>query len=222
MRKVAFILLLLAVNSSFSQITKPLGTFDKVTSFDRIDVTLIHADENKIIISGKDADKVETVIKGGELKVRMPLNRLLDGDNISATVYYSGIDAVEANEGSRIASQDTFKATSFDIIAKEGSEIKLTLDVDKLKLKASQGSTVFLEGTATTQDLLINSGGNYEAENLVSEQITITVNAGGEANINATSLVDAKVRAGGDIKIYGHPKQINQKVIAGGTIEEAK
>jgi len=34
--------------------------------------------------------------------------------------------------------------------------------------------------------------------------------------------VEAKVRAGGDITIYGKPKQINQKVIAGGSIEEAK
>ena len=37
-----------------------------------------------------------------------------------------------------------------------------------------------------------------------------------------TDFVDAKVRAGGDIVIFGKPKQINQKVIAGGTITESK
>lgn len=68
----------------------------------------------------------------------------------------------------------------------------------------------------------MNSGGIYKAEKLVTNQTVITNNAGGEADIFATDLVDAKVRAGGDITIYGKPKQINQKVIAGGTIEEAK
>ena len=38
----------------------------------------------------------------------------------------------------------------------------------------------------------------------------------------ATDLVDAKTRAGGEIKIFGKPKQINEKKIAGGTIEQAK
>ena len=42
------------------------------------------------------------------------------------------------------------------------------------------------------------------------------------ADVYATDLVDAKTRAGGEITIYGKPKQINEKKIAGGTIEQAK
>ena len=38
----------------------------------------------------------------------------------------------------------------------------------------------------------------------------------------ASDLVDAKVRAGGTILIHGKPKQINQKTIAGGSIEQVK
>jgi hypothetical protein len=34
--------------------------------------------------------------------------------------------------------------------------------------------------------------------------------------------VEAKVRAGGSITIYGKPKQINKNILAGGTIQEAK
>ena len=68
----------------------------------------------------------------------------------------------------------------------------------------------------------MNSGGVYQAEKLVTNQTVITVNAGGESDVYATDLVDAKVRAGGDIIIYGKPKQINQKIVAGGTIKESK
>lgn len=221
MKKIVYSLLLIS-SVAFSQTEKKVGDFLKVTAFDQIDVILIPSSENKVVLNGSGSEQVELVNKNGELKIRMPLTKLLKGDDISATVYYKKIEALEANEGSRIASQAIFKATSFDIIAKEGSQVKIKLDVDKLTVRVANGSSISVSGKAKNQDVLVNSGGTYEAEKLVSNQIVITSNAGGEADIFATDLVDAKVRAGGDITIYGKPKQINQKVIAGGTIQEAK
>jgi hypothetical protein len=207
---------------AFAQVEKKVGDFTKVTSFDQIDVILVKSKENKVIIDGKEANEVELVNKNGELKIRMPLTKLLAGDHISVTVYFNNLTAVEANEGSRIACGDIIQSTSFEINAKEGSQIRMTLNVGKLNVRVANGSTINIEGNADNQDVLTNSGGIYEARNFKTKQTTITANAGGEADVFATDLVEAKVRAGGDITIYGKPKQINQKVIAGGTIQEAK
>jgi hypothetical protein len=214
--------LLVFSSIAFGQVEKNVGDFTKVTSFDQIDVYLVKSNENKVVIDGKEANQVELVNKSGELKIRMPLEKILGGDHISVTVYFNNLSAVEANEGSRIACGDKIKATSFDIKAKEGSQIRLTLEVGKLNIRVANGSTINLEGSADTQDVLVNSGGIFEAKNFKTNQTVIAVNAGGEEDIYATDLVEAKVRAGGDITIYGKPKQINQKVIAGGSIEEAK
>jgi hypothetical protein len=221
MKKLVYFLLFIT-SISFSQTEKEVGNFNKVTSFDKIDVVLVPSSENKVLLNGSGSNEVELVNKNGELKIRLPLTRLLSGDNISATVYYKKLDAVEANEGSRISSEATFNSTAFDIIAKEGSEIKIKIATERVTVKVSNGSKVQLEGKATNQDVLINSGGIYEAEKLITNQTIITANAGGEATIYATDFVDAKVRAGGNITIYGKPKQINQKIVAGGRIEEAK
>ncbi|MFZ4105183.1 head GIN domain-containing protein [Flavobacterium sp.] len=220
MKKIVCSLLLIS-SIAFSQKEKKVGNFNKVTAFDMIDISLISGNENKVILSGSGSEEVEIVNKKGELKIRMPLTRLLDGDNISATVYYIKINALEANEGSRITSEAVINSTSFDIKAKEGSEIKINLKVDKLTARVANGSKIQLSGSAKNQDVLVNSGGIYEAEKLVTNQTVITVNAGGESDVYATDLVEAKVRAGGDIIIYGKPKQINQKIVAGGTIKEA-
>jgi hypothetical protein len=222
MNKIALVIALSIAQFGFSQVEKKVGDFNKVTTFDKIDVILIPSNENKIILNGMDSNEVELVNKNGELKIRMPLTKLLKGDAISATVYYVKIDAVEANEGSRIASDAVLESLSFDIIAKEGSEIKIKLETQRLKIKVTNGSKIHLEGKAQNQDVLINSGGIYKAEKLISSQIIITANAGGEATIFATDFVDAKVRAGGNIIIFGKPKQIDQKVIAGGSIQETK
>lgn len=221
MKNLAFSLLVFS-SIAFGQVEKKVGDFTKVTSFDQIDVFLVKSNENKVIIDGKEGNEVELVNKNGELKIRMPLDKLLGGDHISVTVYFENLRAVEANEGSRIACGDLLESISFDINAKEGSEVKLILETQKLNVRVANGSKITIEGTADNQDVLVNSGGIFEAEKLKTQQTTITANAGGQADIFATNLVEAKVRAGGDITIYGKPKQINQKVIAGGSIEEAK
>lgn len=221
MKKIIYSILFIS-SVVFSQTEKKVSDFTKVTAFDQIDIILIQSTETKVLLNGKDSDQVELVNKNGELKIRMPLTKLLKGDNISATVYYKKIEALEANEGSRIATEATLKSTVFDLKAKEGAQIKVKLDVDKLTARVANGSVIHLEGKAKNQDVLVNSGGKYEAEKLVTNQTVITSNAGGEADVYATDLVDAKVRAGGDILIYGKPKQINKKIVLGGSIEQAK
>ncbi|MBP6073624.1 MAG: DUF2807 domain-containing protein [Flavobacterium sp.] len=206
-----------------AQTEKQVGDFTKVTAFDKIDVNLVAASENKVVLTGVNSKEVELVNKNGELKIRMPLIKILSGYSVSATVYYKKIEAVEANEGSRITSKDTISALNFDVICKEGSEIKLTnLQADRLQIRVSQGSVVTVIGTVKNQDVLSNSGGKYDGQDCKTQQTEVTVNAGGMAYVYATDLVNAKTRAGGEITIYGKPKQIIEKSVAGGTIEQAK
>lgn len=221
-KSILIAVLLLFQMVSAQDITKEIGDFNAVRIFDKIDALLIKGSENKIIIKGSRAQEVEVVNKNGELKVRMKLTKLLKGDDVSVTIYYKAIDRVEVSEGSRVGSQDTFKSTAFELNAKEGSEIKLNLDVQKLKSKANSGGILNISGTAVNHDVVITSGGIVKAKELNTKQTTIAVNAGGEAEITATDFVDAKTRAGGDIDIYGNPAQVNQKTTAGGRIKVIK
>ena len=221
MKKIVFSLLLIS-SLTYSQTEKKVGDFHKVTAFDQIEVQLIPSEENKVILSGTNADQAEVVNRNGELKLRMPLTKLLKGNTIHAKVYYTDLDAVEANEGSQISSEAVFKGMDFNIIAKEGAKIDIHLEVSKLNTKILSGGIVVIEGTAKNQEIIISTGGMYEGKELTTEQTVISINAGGEATVFATELVDAKVRVGGDILIYGKPKQVNQKTVAGGHIEIVK
>ena len=222
MKKIIYSILLLS-SIAFKKKKKSVGDFTKVTSFDKIDVELVLGTENKVILKGTNSEEVELINNNGELKIRMPLTKILSGDAISATVYYKKLNALEANEGSRISCDTEIKAIGFDIITKEGAEIFLnTLSADKLKVRCGAGSIVTVKGTVKNQDILANSGAKYDGQDCTSQQTTVTVNAGGIANVNVSDIVDAKTRAGGTITIYGNPKQINQKSVAGGKIIQAK
>lgn len=217
MKKIVILSFFLS-NLAIGQITKRLGDFSKVTGFDQIEVHLVPSNENKITLDGTNSDQVELVTKDDELKIRMPFGKLLKGDDVVATVYFKNLEAVEANEGSNVIGYETLKSNVFDIIAKEGGKVKVAIESSKISVKASSGAVVNLSGDTSNVDAVVTTGASLEATECKTNQATLTVNAGGEIYITASDFVDAKTRAGGNIFIYGNPKQVNQKTVLGGSI----
>ena len=220
MKKVLIIAFVFAIQFANAQVNRNLGDFDQVKVFDKITVKLIAANENKMVVTGSRADEVEAVNKNGDLKIRMPFPKLLSGDDIIVKLYFKNLESISVSEGSFVSSEADFKQTTLDLNAKSGGEIKLVLDLDKVNVKAFAGGIVSISGEATNQNVTITSGGILNAKNLHTAQTSISVSAGGQSEIHASTLVDAKVKAGGSIFIYGKPKQINKEVFIGGTILE--
>lgn len=220
MKKIILMLFVFATQLNFGQTTIKLADFDELKVFDQLNVTLIPSTENKIVITGTNQENVETVNKNGLLKVRIYLTKILeDNKDLKITLYFKKIKKIDANEGSNVSCNTAFKQISLDVSAQEGARIEVDLDVQNTAVKATSGGIISLMGEAVLQKVSINSGGSLKAKNLVTSQTTINISAGGNAEINATTLVDAKVNAGGSIVIYGKPKEIKQ-VLAGGTITE--
>ena len=222
MKKGILLAFVLVAQIAAAQVTRNLGEFNAVKVFDKLNVKLISSTESKIIITGNRENEVEVVNNNGELKLRMPFPKLLSGDDITIKLYYKNIESIDASEGSYVSSDSVFKQTSIDLNTKEGSKININLDVDKANVRAVSGGIINLSGKATNQNCTIATGGIYNGKELHTSQTEITVSAGGQAEVYATLLADAKVKAGGTISIYGKPKQINQKTILGGTIKEIK
>lgn len=223
MRNFIAIICFLATSFTFAQetITKEVGEFTSVKTFDKIIVELIKAKENKVVLTGTDNDFVELINKNGELRIKMSAKKLLKGDKVLAKVYHTkDIYEVIVTEGSVVTSENTFKLIDLNLSAKEGAEIKLNIDVKKVTANVNSGGKITLTGKADNQNYLANSGGIIKANDLKSSQCNVTANAGGEANVTASELVDAKVRAGGKINIYGQPRVLNEKKIAGGKINQ--
>ena len=222
MKKVILIAFLGISQFMAAQVTKNLGDFSTVRVFDKINVTLVKGTENKIVLKGEGSNDVEVVTKNNDLKIRMKLTKILQGENIDATVYYKSVDVVEASEGAYVGSSDTFKSTAFEVNAKEGSTIKLNFEVQKLKSKAASGGILELTGSADNHAATVTSGGILKAKSLETKQTTVGITAGGEADVYASDFVDAKTTAGGTIDVFGSPKQVNQKTAAGGKINVVK
>lgn len=220
MKKIILFAFVMISQFNFSQTTIKLEDFDELKVFDQLNVTLIPSDENKVVVTGKNESSFETVNKNGVLKLRMSVTKMLSGADTKVTLYFKNIQSIDANEGSIVSCKDDFKQTTMQLSVQEGAMIELELNVDNTTAKLNSGGIINLSGKAVTQKVTITSGGIFNAKNLETSQTTVSVSAGGSADVNASTLVDAKVNAGGTIAIYGKPKQIKQQAFAGGTITE--
>ncbi len=218
MKTISAIALLLMMQISFGQEKRDPGEFTSLKVFDRISVELIPADANVVEISGTRSKEVEIVNKNGDLHIRMPLKKLLQGEEIQAKVYYRDLQKIEVGEGSFLSGAQVMKQEYLSLDAREGSEIRLMVEVGKLNVRSVTGATARLSGSAKFMEASLGTGGSLKAKELATAHTSISITTGGQAGIFATDLVEAKIKAGGDITVYGNPRKIEEKITLGGSV----
>lgn len=222
MKKLGLILLLHVSYLTFAQTSKDIGEFNSVAVFDKIKATLIESNENKVELSGIGSEDVELINKNGFLKIKMNFKKTLQGDHVKAVVYYQDLNELIADEGATIKVEKTLVSKDLKLNVKKGGILKATVDTDKLIVRGNTGGLSEVKGKTNHQDIVSNSGAIINHKELQAKQSVITVNAGGIVEATGTELVDAKTRAGGTIKIFGSPKELREKNIAGGSVTVVK
>lgn len=215
----ALIFIVTATVTAQDPITKDVGEFSTVKVYDLINVELVKSKKNKIEITGRNANDVVIVNKNGTLKIRMKTEEYYDGDRTNVKLYYSSVDVIDANEGAEITSDDTIKQFEIELKAQEGSRITLDVKTTETNIRAVTGGVVEVTGKCKNQDIAINTGGVFKGKDFKTESTSVAIRAGGEADVNATELLDIKIRAGGDVYVYGEPNKINESRALGGRIK---
>lgn len=199
-----------------------VGEFSTVKVYDLIHISLVKSTENKVVITGDDVQDVNIVNTGGTLKIKMAFDKIFNGTNTFVAVHYTNLTSIDGNEGAYIVGNELIVQDKIELRAQEGAKLKIGIDVKEVLIRAVSGGSIKTNGKAETQTVTLNTGGIYKGEAFPTINTTVTVRAGGEADVNASELVDAKVTAGGDIYIYGNPVKVNKKTTFGGDITVRK
>ena len=154
------IVLFIVCTQLFSQTatTKTLGEFSELKVYDLINTELIKASENKIVVSGTNSENISIAQKNGTLKIRMKLKHKFNGAETQVKIYYTGIDVIDANEGSFIFSKDIIKQYEILLKAQEGSKILVNTDTKRLIVKSITGSTITTKAQVKIKILPLEQG----------------------------------------------------------------
>ncbi|MCR9226359.1 MAG: DUF2807 domain-containing protein [Flavobacteriaceae bacterium] len=208
------------IEAQDATITKNLQKFTEVKGFDGISINLIRSNENKAVITGANTSNVAIVNNEGILKIRMEIVKIFSGYRTYVDLYHSEeLVVIDVNEDARISSDHTYVQKVLELRSQEGGELEINCEVDQLLIKAVSGGKVFAGGFSNNQDVIINTGGEYSGRNFKTKFTTISVNAGGNAEIYASDYVKANVKAGGEVLVYGDPKKMDEHTLFGGKIK---
>ncbi|MFD2100164.1 head GIN domain-containing protein [Flagellimonas iocasae] len=222
MKTYMILLLCLSLQALTAQeeFTVELQKFTEVKAFDGISVRLIKSKENKAVISGANTHKVAVVNNDGVLKIRMEVTKMFSGYRTYVDLYHTEtLKVIDVNEDARISSDETYVQEVLELKAQEGAQLEINCQVDQLLIKSISGGEILAAGFSNIQDVIINTGGAYNGRTFKTKFTTVTVNAGGNAEIYATDYVKANVKAGGEVLVYGDPKKMDENTVFGGKIK---
>ena len=87
-----------------------------------------------------------------------------------------------------------------------------------MEIKSVTGGTIEALGLSSKQKVKITTGGVYKGSKLLAENTDLDIKTGGKADVKTNKVLDIKIFSGGDVFIYGTPKQLKQRKVFGGRI----
>ena len=148
----------------------------------------------------------------------MKLDKMFNGKNTNVKLYYTSVDEIDANEGANVRVNGKIKQYEIILRAQEGAQITATVDTKLLSVKSVTGGVVTTTGQTSKLDLSLRTGGVYEGSKTITQNSSLFIKAGGEASVNTTNVLNVKIFSGGDVFVYGTPKQLKQNKLFGGRI----
>ena len=221
MKKIITLLTIVLSTTLFAQnkIEKEVGEFTELKVYDLIEVEMVKANDNKVVITGENKSDVVVKNNKGKLKIRMSLEEIFDGAKTKVVLYYRHVDIIDVNEGAKVFSNDTIEQFEIDLKAQEGGSITIPINVKYINVKAVTGGIIKTTGQSNKQNVSLFTGGIYKGGELKTIKTDVSINVAGEAYVNASKLVDVKIRAGGDVYIYGNPEMVNESRVFGGRVK---
>lgn len=224
MRLLHILFFISFINNLFAQDLqeKNIGEFHTLKVFDRIEVELIKSDTNKLFVNSEFDDKLDIINKNGILKIRTDFDNLLGGQDIKILLHYNSIHIIDVNEGGEVHSKEIIDQFELELNTQEGGVIDLIIDTKLVNIKSFTGGEVKLSGKSKKINITVNTGGKCDAKDLISQDSKTTILTGGEIEINSSNSNTSKITGGGNIYVYGNPKNIDKKTTFGGKIHIVK
>ncbi|WP_340157974.1 DUF2807 domain-containing protein [uncultured Maribacter sp.] len=197
----------------------PLENFTELQVYDRISVTLVKGEDNKIEIPLEHKKDLSITENDARLRLKMCSGESVLNSTLSLKLYYTeALSIIDAKKNSRIISTGLVIGTDLAIEAQDASTITLNIAYNNVSAKSTSGSEIKLSGTSTNQEVMIKTGGKLFNKGLKTKNSTVIVLSGGSAEVYTSEAVIAKVKAGGSITVYGNPKSVDKDDTFGGKI----
>ena len=179
--------------------TLRVNTNKEIASFKKIDVRITYTDSLKLITVKHDA-KLNAI---SELNLKSVTIKTFDYSksnlNVDAKVF-----ALLTNDKSK--TDLILKADEANIEMSKNSELKSTINTNKLKFDMYQKASAVLEGETNDLKLRLDNNTKYDGKNLNSKNTTITIEGSTDCDVFTNGNLTISASGKSKLTIYGEPK----------------
>jgi len=229
LRRIATPFVLMSAFLAFSAIaadkreTRPVSGFTGISLAAPINVQLVQADAESLVLEGDEATlaEIETVVEQGVLKIRTRSS--FDSRHMSKA---RALVTAKTIESLRISGSGDIKAAllrSADLkLAIGGSgDIRIgALAASSVDVSVAGSGDVEVGGKADTVSTSVAGSGDVKAGRLEARDATIKIAGSGDVAVWAKQSLSVKIVGSGDVRYYGDPA-VTQTILGSGSLRRA-
>jgi len=209
--------------------TFDLEPFDEIASETVIDIEVVQGETQEVTVEGNEnmmnfielkvidhklhVDLVNGSYNHFELKVYITIPTINEIElESTGNVFLSEFTNLESlNLYLRSTGNISFEGiteieNNLNIRSSSTGNVFIDMNCDEVDVRATSTGNVTIKGSCNTQQVDLDGTGNYNAFDLFSKECTVTTNGTGDAKVNVSDILNAKIRSIGSIYYKGDPK----------------
>ena len=186
--------------------TRSVSSFDILENDGLVNITLIHADIESVIV---EADRnllpvIITKVKDNTLFISTKEGAEIEkSTKLNVYVSFRDLKKLELNSVGNLSSQNQLKLNNLEIENNSVGNIDLNLDCNKLNIESNSVGNTVLTGKVNDFKIELNSVGNLKAFDFVAQTLNIESNAVGNAEVNSQKEISISQNGMGNITYKG-------------------
>jgi hypothetical protein len=208
-------------NGNMQKETRKIDGFKSVSSRGSVDLRIRQGASFSVEVEAESniLPLIETKVVGTELRVGItPGSSVSTTKNMVAYITMPNIEGISVSGSGDVYGESTFKADKLNLSVTGSGDMNLTLQVKDLNSRISGSGNFTLRGTAESHSIDIMGSGDMRALDLVTDKVNARVMGSGNADLNATKEITARVSGSGDITYKGKPSMVDVDARGSGSV----
>lgn len=197
---------------------RPLGEFNSVKLAVGMNLKVTCDQEPAIRITSDDniVPLVKTEVKDGVLEIWSDDDLIVKSESVIelSAKAISGLGI----EGAGDIEVTGMKCETGSLAISGAGSIKGDVEAADLKIKIAGSGDVVLKGKATKLSLAIGGSGNAELEELIGDDVSVSIAGSGDAALHADKKIAVSIAGSGDVTWTGNASEVESSVAGSGAV----
>ncbi|MFT5848286.1 head GIN domain-containing protein [Psychroserpens sp.] len=205
-------------------VTRTTLDYNTVHCAGSFDYILVAGTEGKITIQGESnlLEYVVTEVKSGKLIIKTEKGKNLNpsrNQTIKITIPFKDLDEVSLSGSGDLWNEDQIKSTNFKATLSGSGDVILDIQSKSVTGTVTGSGDLTFKGSTSSLRADVTGSGDFHGFNLKSTNTDVSVTGSGDAEVNCSGDLKARVKGSGDIEYRGNPSNKDKKITGSGSIE---